>query len=159
MKLTPPKILVRQLNMEEYAPEFTTTIHVWANPPSSFLEQWDEAKFVCQDKQIADAKDLLGMAQESTSVKELNKVTTKAKKSSLTEWTKLSEDHIQERLETQITWASELWSQGEEKTHISVDEVTRLIEGTRDTDPALFAWMVSHSLDIIRAHRNKLKKT
>lgn len=158
MKLTPPKILVRQLNMEEYAPEFVGILHVWANPPRSFLEQWDESKFVCQDAQITDAKELLEMTEESDSIKELNKVLASANGEAKAEWTERSENHLQKRLEAQIVWVSKLWSQGPEDTCVSEDEVRRLVEETRETDPALFAWMISHSLEIIREHRNKLKK-
>ena len=63
-----------------------------------------------------------------------------------------------EKEQAAIAWASKLWSQGEPDTHLSVEEITQLVDTARDTDPSIFIWMVSRSLEMIRQHRHAVKK-
>ena len=57
-----------------------------------------------------------------------------------------------------IAWASKMWSQGAKDTHVSPDEVKRMIDEMQETDPLLFIWLVNRSLDIVRDHRLAKKK-
>ena len=160
MKLSPPKILVRVLDMTAYAPEFETQLHVWANPPSDFIVQWDEIKFACEDKKKTAACELFNMPEDATAT-ELNSSLKEARikeTDGYTEWLKRGELYTTEKINQQIIWASELWSQGIEETRLSVEELTRFVDAIKDTDPALFAWMISQSLEIIRKHRQDIKK-
>jgi hypothetical protein len=54
-------------------------------------------------------------------------------------------------------WYAEVWSQGPEGTHWSVEEVRELWESSRDTDPRLWAWLVARTSELIREHRVKKK--
>ncbi|MCP4281210.1 MAG: hypothetical protein GY776_14550 [Alteromonas sp.] len=57
-----------------------------------------------------------------------------------------------------LSWASKLWSQGDKETHVSVDEIKKLIAEYKETDPNLFNWMVWKSLDLAETHKIAIKK-
>lgn len=54
-------------------------------------------------------------------------------------------------------WLSNVWSQGEEDTHWTPEEVLELV--TVDSDPRLFAWCCWRTVAMITEHRVGQKKS
>jgi hypothetical protein len=57
-----------------------------------------------------------------------------------------------------IEWAAEIWSQGEDDTRWSVEDVTALQNGCMETDPALWGWLINRTVEMIADHRAASKK-
>jgi hypothetical protein len=53
---------------------------------------------------------------------------------------------------------SVLLSQGEKDSHVSPAELQELRDGTRETDPAFWVWLMARVMDEINGHRRGLKK-
>ena len=53
---------------------------------------------------------------------------------------------------------AELWSQGPEGTQMTPEDIQALINGTFDTDPALFSFLVGRTLRMVAEHRKQIKK-
>ena len=53
---------------------------------------------------------------------------------------------------------SVLLSQGEKDSHFSPAELQELRDGTRETDPAFWVWLMARMMDEINEHRRGLKK-
>lgn len=70
-----------------------------------------------------------------------------------------SEELAAQRMHRLYEIIAELWSQGPDpETHWTVDEVVKLIEEKRETDPALFGWLRTETFAMIGAYRNAKKK-
>ena len=55
-------------------------------------------------------------------------------------------------------WLSEIWSQGPEESHWTVEEIRQLFEESQESDPALFIWLYQRTLESITEHREVRKK-
>jgi hypothetical protein len=53
---------------------------------------------------------------------------------------------------------SQLLSQGNPETHFTVDELQQLFDGTKDTDPTFWTWLMTRILKEIGNHRLGIKK-
>jgi hypothetical protein len=131
-----PKI-VRLLALADYAEEYgEAAMEVWLNPPTSLYEQIEK---------MMRATDEL--------VAELRKVA---------ETDKARADEIRNEINASSAkvngWLSEIWSQGAPETHMSVDDIMKLANETRENDPALFRWLVAQTWLMILKHRAGLKK-
>ena len=71
---------------------------------------------------------------------------------------KVRESKGEEGYDDYLTTFSLLLSQGKPETHFSVDDLRTLIEGTKDTDPAFWAWIHNKVFDVILDHRNGVQK-
>jgi len=63
-----------------------------------------------------------------------------------------------EKFEAIKKWLSEIWSQGAEGTHWTVDEVAEMFESTKETDPQFYPWLFSRTMQMIAEHRGIVKK-
>ncbi len=155
-----PKI-VKPLKIGEYAPGSEEEIQVWVNPPVKLLQEYDEtiaktgeilreiAKKVTTDKKTEDEHFDTEKPVEPATVEDGNKEPP----------VKVAfQDELEKIGARQIGILSELWSQGPEDTHYSVEEIQQLIEGTRDTDPNFWTWLKNTTILMIVQHRNDLKK-
>jgi hypothetical protein len=52
-----------------------------------------------------------------------------------------------------------LWSKGKDESHWTPADVFELVENTYETDPALYAWMLDKTFELINAHRTAQKKS
>lgn len=54
---------------------------------------------------------------------------------------------------------SELWSQGkEEQARMSVSDIEEFVEASRESDPALYNWLIVQSLQMILDFKGNIKK-
>lgn len=136
MEIRIPKI-VRPLALADYADEYgAAAMDVWLNPPTSLYEQIDATMRATDDL-----------------VAELRKVA---------ETDKARADEIRDEINASSAkvngWLSDIWSQGEPETHMSVDDIKKLADETKENDPALFRWLVAQTWLMILKHRAGLKK-
>jgi hypothetical protein len=64
---------------------------------------------------------------------------------------KLSDEQIE-------AWFSQVWSQGEEGTRWTVEEVDELIKNSLENDPVLWVWLTKRTGELIREHQAKKKR-
>lgn len=129
MKFEIPRI-TRALNLAEYAPEWQSlAIHVWVNPPMKLLQEYDQA--------LATARQAIkdGLVEGYSAEEAILKVASDLKRI-----------------------FAELWSQGPEDTHWTPEEVEQLVAETAETDPGLWLWLRNRSIELIKAHRQQIKK-
>ena len=55
-------------------------------------------------------------------------------------------------------WFAEVWSQGEEGTRWTVEEVAELIKNSLENDPVLWGWLTKRTGELIREHQAKKKR-
>lgn len=122
--------VVKVLELSEYAPEYEgTTIMVWVNPPARLLQE--------HDRILSDITDAL--------------------KNALVEG--FSPEKVIERAaEELVAVFAELWSQGAAEMQWTADEVTKLVADTQDSDPQLWLWLRTQTINAIREHRERIKK-
>jgi hypothetical protein len=137
MKFEIPKI-VKTLNVGEYAAELEPVkIVVWVNPPRALLVRHDEmiAKLA-----TAMSKRLELGAGSEVDAGELAKEI--------------------EAVRGEMTAVfSELWSAGvDPETRWSAAEIDKLITGMFETDPQLWPWLRNRTIEMIREHREFVKK-
>jgi hypothetical protein len=138
MQIKLPKI-IKPLKISEYAPGSEEEIQVWVNPPVALLQEYD--------KTIATARELIEKSVDAQKGKTFN---DKLKRE--------IEAQSEEAGTAQIKILSEIWSQGPKLTHYSVEEIKKLIEGTRDADPMFWLWLKDKTIQLIAEHRNYIKK-
>jgi hypothetical protein len=137
MKFDIPKI-VKVLNAGDYAAELEPVkIQVWVNPPRSLLVRHDEmiAKLAA-----AMSKRLELGAGNEVDAGELAKEI--------------------EAVRGEMTAVfSELWSAGTDpERRWSAAEIDKLITGMFETDPQLWPWLRNRTIEMIREHRENVKK-
>lgn len=133
MQVNIPKI-VKKIELKGYAAEFGDAyLEVWVNPPVKLIERIRLAK---------EKVRLLDIPKRTLTPDEKEKVETA----------------IRESWHEQASVYAELLSQGSDETHLSVEEVKRLAEGTVDTDPMFWAWLQAEIVEAINAHRFSAKK-
>lgn len=134
MKFDIPKI-IRAMKLADYAEELgDTVVWVWVNPPLSLLEHWSDLA-----SESLNAIDRLNQADVTEAIVE----------------------EVRQELErigtAEAEIISELWSQ-KAGSEWSTQDILALVEGTQQTDPALWAWMQTRTRALIREHRNGAKK-
>ena len=159
MKLQVPEFVIKPLDMCKYASQWDYVLDVWANPPDAVIVAWDEIKFELNNTKEVAARKLFG----SDPTREgLTKLLLEAKADEdprYQEWLAVVEPLIEEARIKKLEWASELWSKGpDEEKHQSVEDLDEFLKASEETDPSIFAWMVSQSLLIISDHRLAVKK-
>lgn len=139
MKFQTPKVF-QKLDLREYAPEMETEITVLVNPPRQLLA------------------DLYGTRlQISQIVQKVKRVNTKAEGAK--EELEALGNEINLLGEKLVAWMRDNWSQGPDpETHWSQEEIQRLVEYSRDQDPALWIWLVDRTEQMIEAYRAGQKK-
>lgn len=137
MEIRVPKI-VRPLNLSDYAPEMAgAVIQVWVNPPRQAVESLEE------------------MAVTSTAIVQRMQRLSQDQQADVQELAKDLEP-IGHGL---MAWFAENWSQAQDEgTHWSPEEVEKLINEVRDTDPLLWPWLMARTRAMIREYRDGSKK-
>lgn len=148
MRITIPKIL-RALDLAEYAPELVhpdgspILIWVWVNPPRDLMDR--------RRRQLDIGRQAVASINAMASG-----TPDGANDDSLMKRRQIMTDLIACG-QLIAGWFAEIWSQhAEVDTHWSTDDVVAL--GTNATDPALYPWLQSRTLDLIRDHRELEKK-
>lgn len=139
MKIEVRKI-VRALSLAEYADEYgEAAMAVWVNPPTSLYEQIDNS-LLESERVLVELRKLAGASTRDDARMDALRA----------ELAKIGEQ--------MHAWLSEIWSQGEPETRMSIDDVKTLEADTRERDPALFRWLVRESWLLILEHRAGVKK-
>ncbi|MBS4061463.1 MAG: hypothetical protein KG029_13775 [Bacteroidetes bacterium] len=139
MQIKLQKVL-RPLNLAEYAPEYgEAAMVVWVNPPTSLYEQIDNS--------LRDSDRILGELRNLAGAETRDSARMNALRAEL-----------ESTGEKMTAWLSEIWSQGQPETHMSIDDVKALEADTRENDPALFRWLIGQSWLLILGHRAGVKK-
>lgn len=124
------KKVVRDLSLGEYASEYEgLTVKVWVNPDRGTVAERDNLQ-VEFNRQMTDAS------------------TNAALLDAMQAWV------ADVYLPAIFAWYARIWSQGEESTHWTIEELKALDE----RDPALYDWMKKRSFQMIVEHRNREKK-
>lgn len=133
MKFDIPKI-IKPLEMSEYDERMAgLALQVWVNPPSGVHGSYWKAQ-----------SELYKLSKELESLKD----------SDAKQITDLNA-RIEKVNRDIFAWFSNIWSQGEDpETHASVEE----IEAMTDEDPALWGFVTSGTMRLIREHRDNQRK-
>lgn len=133
MQFIIPKI-VQPLALKDYAEEFgEARLYVWVNPPASLLNELNKSLMSIRDIRFPDKE----FGPEK--VEEFNQAI----------------DHM---LDDQLKCYSELLSQGESGTQMTVDDLKKIALETGETDPAFWMWVKQNVAELIRGHRAGSKK-
>lgn len=133
MKFKIPKI-VKTLDLRRYAPEMDVELHVWVNPPRVKMVELS----VLESSVTTLLEQLDGKPDD--------------------ELAKTLAGEIEAIGLQMMAWYQEMWSQGPEETRWSAEEVTALVDHSRETDPRLWAWLTGMTRAMISEHRGTVKK-
>lgn len=67
-------------------------------------------------------------------------------------------DNVDSIISAVQEFAVEVWSKGDEDSRWTIEEVIQLWEHCQETDPALWAWLIGNTINMIQDHRNDVKK-
>ena len=139
MEFTIPAI-TEPLDLAGYAPALAgQVLQVWVNPPPA--------------KRIGYLQISRRALELDAERKKLQDTNPKDKQKS-----GILEIESGKLLEQMDAWSSEIWSQGPEETHVSVEYIRQFRNATQDTDPKLFGWMVGNSVKLMMEHQGAVKK-
>ena len=134
MKFSIPKI-IKPLRLAEYEAAYgDATISVWVNPHEDKINEYIgylNSALEAQ-KALVEAKD---DTERATATAQLEEIAVK----------------IQQ-------WLSEIWSQGEQDTRWSAEEIDTLYKNTTASDPQLWPWLSGNTLAMILDYRRNRKK-
>jgi hypothetical protein len=140
MKIDVPKI-IRPLDLREYAPEMGTEIQVWVNPP--------RAKVL----EMAQLEATSGAIQQR--MKEIRATESEV----AAEEARKALEELEQTGQKIMVWFAEMWSQGPDpESHLTLEEVQKLVEHSVNTDPVLWPWLCGRTRAMINEHRTKVKK-
>lgn len=141
MKIQINKV-VRPFDLGEYAKELAgQTVDVWVNPTRNILGKLD-------DLELRSSAEL-GKVRNALPKEGEDRTNYQKALEHLEKWTK------DEYAPRQREWYAALWSHGDDKErHWTADELKDL----DDTDPALYQFMRTRTLEMIREHREREKK-
>jgi hypothetical protein len=134
MKINIPRVVV-PVDMSEYAPELAGQyLHVWVNPP---LEMLGNHLTLAARASLAPARPHPTPPPTPPHVEENNM-----------ERGVSGEDEL-------LKWYVEVWNQGPEPTHWTLEEVREL----QAQDPAFLVWMIQATTEARKAHLDRKKKS
>jgi hypothetical protein len=162
MKFEIPKV-TRFLPLQEYAPEEKNLagvgIHIWVDPPSAVLAEFDEL-----NRAYMQVLNELGAGKKSPNGGAARPAKPISMAERLLGWLKLIGKREQDsRFKTATesyrrsinTWYARLWSQSKDvQTHWTIDELERI----SDKNPQLYEWLCVSSWSLIEQHRADVKK-
>jgi hypothetical protein len=147
MKIDLNKILaeriVEPLDLGEYHAQFAgQMLQVWVNPP------------------LATRQRYAGIRREAEEIRKEVAEEVKAPSTALPPVAPLRADRDERAgrlLTEQAAWLSEIWSQGPEDTRMTAEEVERLRSESQETNPRLFAWLISRTIHMMAEHLGIVK--
>ena len=132
------KKVVRELRLVEYQPEYDgQSLYVWLNPPSAQMD----AYFTRLDRFQALRNEHKGLPE-----------TEVARKLEI-------EQEIKKLDDAAVAWMAELWNQGPEDTHMSLEELKAFARECIEIEPRLWGWMQQKTLAMIFEYRAAEKKS
>jgi rRNA maturation endonuclease Nob1 len=158
--------IIKPLNISEYDPKSPQALQVWVNPPVKLLQEYDELtkkrneillelfKLTVEEKKKnrnADAKPGEDVKDAPEAAPSLSEEEIKEKR----EKYKKDLDKLGEKF---VLIYSNLWSQGAEETHCSVENIKEFIQDSKDHDPGFWGFLTDTTITMIIEHRNYIKK-
>jgi hypothetical protein len=152
MKINIPKVIL-SVQLGEYAPELQgKVLHVWVNMPKEKLQEYDDLVTSVQEQSLAEAqKTLTGSASSEDQPSEGVMKIFDQLKAVLNKKRDRKADSLDVKL---LQWYAEMWSQGPEETHWTVDELQQL----EAQDPAFLSWCIARSWAERNEHVQRKKK-
>lgn len=161
MKIEIVKI-VRPLYLRNYAPEYgDMALQVWVNPPRKANEQRQD-RMMEAARLIVEMKELLvsvAAGQAPSEGESLAEQTIYAEQGAPESRIKEIAQYVTQIGLEMIDWLAEIWSQGAEETWMSREELRAFIVEADESDPRLYAWLLSETLRMIDEHRSMEKKS
>lgn len=150
MKIDIQKVIV-QVPLSEYAKDYKEAgnpfVHVWVNIPRAMLVKRDEL-----DTEYMRLMTEVDMAKKEFRER-FNATKSKNERERLLRNNQKWEGEQQAKIEDYTTrnyaWFVELWSQGPEDTHWTVDELRALAE----TDHLLLGWLADRTRELLSTRR------
>ena len=139
------KPLVRPVYLREYAEEYgDEAIWVWVNPPRLLrLEHWDIVK---DFQAVVDDRTALIEALEEGAEPDADAVAS-------------LDQQIEELSRRLYGWFAKLWSKHDDAdTHWTAGDVEGMVEACLDSDPRLWDWVQDRHWELVREHREGVKK-
>lgn len=120
-------VVTRPLKLADYTPEFgDVTIQVWVNPPRKYLNRYDDIINAAQPA-LVKLKEDPGNLEAAEIIKNSNQQFAQ--------------------------WYTEIWSAGPAETRWTIEEVNTLTQNAAETDPALWGWLTSHTMQMIKDYK------
>lgn len=153
MKINIPKVLV-PVQLGEYAPELQDKIlHVWVNMPKEKLQEYDDLVTTVQEQSLIEAQKTL--EDETSNVEGQKSEGIKRIFDQLKAMLYKKRDRKADSIDVKLlTWYADMWSQGPEETHWTVEELQQL----EDQDPAFLSWCIARSWIERSEHIQRKKK-
>lgn len=153
MKITIPRV-VTPVSLANYAPELDgKNLYVWVNPPKDKLQAYNETVLSLQAQDVEEARQTLFPAESSSEKKEESAL-LKAY-GLVSRFLSLKKERKPEGLDQKLLdWYAEIWSQGPQDSHWTVDEL-RVVESQ---DPAFLSWMIAQTWNVRSEHIERKKK-
>ena len=152
MKIEIPKVIV-QVSLAEYAPELQgSALHVWVNPSMAKLNVYNNLVTELQEQELTAARKIL-MPEQEPAKKDASAFS--AIFAEVGRWLKVrKEEKPQGVAAPMLAWYAEIWSQGPQDTHWTVDEL-RMLE---QADPSFLSWMIARTWQARAEHMEQKKK-
>lgn len=153
MKINIPKVIV-QVDMVSYAPELDgQLLHVWVNPPMEKLSKYNDLVADLQAQELQNAEQIL--FPPSVVVANEVKGPIAGAFAQMKHWVASKKEKPADGLAQELLeWYAEIWSQGPEETHWTLDEL-RALEAQ---DPTFLSWMISQTWKARGEHIERKKK-
>jgi hypothetical protein len=124
--------ITRAIRLAEYAKEYEgVEIRVWVNPPVKLLVE--------HDRWIEAMKNIVNRGEGAETVEQIVAGLNAA-------------------ADGLAAIFSELWSQGPAESRWSVEEIRTFVAENMDGDPRLWPWLRNQTIELIREHREGIKK-
>ena len=156
MKITIPKVITA-IPLSEYAPGTHELdgkfLHVWVNPPREKLQAYNALILELETKEVENARQAL-FPEEPAGQKETPSALQRAY-DLIRRVLSQKKTQMAEGIEPQLlNWYIEIWSQGPEITHWTIEEL-RILEAQ---DPAFLTWMIARTWQARDEHIQSKKK-
>lgn len=156
MKIVIPKVVIA-VSMADYSPVLEgQNLHVWVNPPMAKIQAYNDLVADLQAKELDAAKQVFASGKKSDAAKK-NETQLSKLFSQLLRWTAFKKDRIKAAVGTDpkvLEWYADVWSQGPEGTHWTLDELQTL----EAEDNAFVGWMITQYWNARSEHIERKKK-
>lgn len=138
-----PKI-IEPIVMREYHESMKNapSIFVWVNPSQAVLDEYGRVQ-----AELRKAEKLMWRSLKNANrVKRIPVLQKRYLKNAI--------DSVASAKKRNLKWFANIWSQGEESTHVSYKDVQAAQESITKEDAVLWAWIIKQTTGKILAHNN-----
>ncbi len=155
MKIRIPKVIV-PVELSEYHAELAgQKLYVWINPPMAKLQAYNDLVNSLEQQELEAARQAMFPEKENDAKPEQSQSSLLKAFHSVGGWLRFRKMQSPEGLNPRLLeWYAEIWSQGPDGTHWTVDEL-RMSE---IEDPAFLSWMIAQTWRMRAEHIERKKK-